>query len=226
MKIEFRMKYREWKVPPRCRKPRHEDKECIVKLSIPEITSDKAPVAFIVSEHGEERRKVVYFRGRLYRQYQDRRKDESVDGPLFVNQRAEQMNWQWQFESYTHSNGSKEDYLHYVRTLAKRWLIIDRYVYERCCEPYYSVTTFGLGHNHGGTGFFVEWANPVARKLRGWSALDTHAAIEGAVMVALNRGDTDSEAYIRNGGNGSIEVLMPEVINRIYDNPIPPLPKS
>ena len=125
MKIEFRMKYREWKVPPRCRKPRHEDKECIVKLSIPEITSDKAPVAFIVSEHGEERRKVVYFRGRLYRQYQDRRKDESVDGPLFVNQRAEQMNWQWPFESYTHSNGSKEDYLHYVRTLAKRWLIID-----------------------------------------------------------------------------------------------------
>lgn len=226
MKIEFCMKYREWKVPPRCRKPRHEDKECIVKLSIPEIISDKAPVAFIVSEHNEERRKVVFFRGRLYRQYQDRRKDESDDGPLYVNQRVEQMDWQWQFESYTHPYGSKEDYLHYVKTLAKRWLIIDGYVYEKCCEPYYSVITFGLGHNHGGTGFFVKWANPVARKLQGWSALDTHAAIEGAVMVALNRGDTDSEAYIRGGGNGHIEVFMPEAVKLLYDNPVPPGLKS
>lgn len=226
MKIDFRMKYREWKVPPRCRKPRHEDKECIVKLSIPEITADKAQVAFIVSEHGNEKRKVVYYRGRLYRQCQDRRKDELANGPLFVNQKVGQMTWQWRFECYTHSYGPKEDYLHYVRTRAKRWLIVDGDVYEKCCEPFYSVTTFGLGRNHGGTGFFVEWANPVARKLRGWSALDTHAAIEGAVRIALARGDTESEAYIRGGGNGHIEVFMPEAVKLLYDNPVPPGLKS
>ena len=39
---------------------------------------------------------------------------------------------------------------------AKRYLIVDGSVWLRCGEPRYVVNTFGLGHNHGGTGLFVE----------------------------------------------------------------------
>lgn len=78
---------------------------------------------------------------------------------------------------------------------------------------------YGLGRNHGGTGFFVSWADKETRKIYGYSAIDHKAAIEGAVKCALRRGDTDSEGCIRRSGNGSIKVLLPECIKREYKNP-------
>ena len=40
---------------------------------------------------------------------------------------------------------------------ASRFVICDGKVWEKCGQPYYRVQTFGLGNNHGGTGFFIEW---------------------------------------------------------------------
>lgn len=222
MRIEINIRYTHVFTPPRCRKPRSEEKETKVALSIRETTMAKVTPAFIVKCFQDEERKVVMYQGVLYRQTQCRIKtDERLpDGqPLFLNQRADTFNWEWYLQSYQSERGSKEDYISELRRKVRRYLIVDGDVYERCCEPYYSVTTFGLGRNHGGTGFFVSWANPVAKKIYGWSAIDTQSAIEGAVRVALNRGDTDSEDYIRRGGNGNIKVLLPSAICRTYENP-------
>lgn len=222
MKVEINIRYKETFVPYRCRKLRIEEKTCKVSISIREVSMRAATPAFIVKAFQDERRIVVMYQGKLYRQVQDRRKDDTNlrDGePLFINQTADTFDWEWRLKDFRSENGPKDEYINILRRKARRYIIIDGDVYERCCEPYYSVTTFGLGRNHGGTGFFVSWANPVSRKVYGWSAIDTPAAIEGAVRVALARGDTDSEGYIRGGGNGSIEVLLPAAVNRIYENP-------
>jgi hypothetical protein len=222
MKVEINIRYKETFVPYRCRKPRSEEKECKVSISIREVSKSAAVPAFIVKAFQDEKRIVVMYQGKLYRQVQDRRKDDKdlPDGePLFINQTADSIDWEWRLKDYYSERCSKDEYVSLLRRKARRYIIIDGDVYERCCEPYYSVTTFGLGRNHGGTGFFVSWANPVSRKVYGWSAIDTQAAIEAAVRVALARGDTKSEDYIRSGGNGSIEVLMPNAVTRIYDNP-------
>lgn len=222
MRIEINIRYTHVFTPPRCRKPRSEEMETKVALSIRETTMTKVIPAFIVKCFQDEERKVIKYQGALYRQAQCRIKsnDSLPNGQLlFLNQRADTFDWEWYLKSFQHERGSKEDYISELRRKVHRYLIVDGDVYERCCEPYYSVTTFGLGRNHGGTGFFVSWANPVAKKVYGWSAIDTQAAIEGAVRVALNRGDTNSEDYIRRGGNGNIKVLAPNAICRIYENP-------
>ncbi len=222
MKVEISIKYKETFVPYRCRKPRTEERTASVFVSIRETTISKTTPAFIVNQFQNEERKVILYQGRLYRQAQDRvRNDENLeDGqPLFINQRADTYDWEWKLQDYHGELGPKDEYLHILRRKARRFLIVDGDVYEKCCEPFYSVTTFGLGRNHGGTGFFVSWANPISKKERGWSPVDTEAAIEGAVRVALDRGDTDSESYIRKGGNGSIKCLLPSAVTRIYENP-------
>lgn len=222
MRIEINIRYTHVFTPPRCRKPRSEEKKAKVALSIRETTMSRVIPAFIVKCFQDEERKVIQYQGRLYRQTQCRRKgNESlpIDQPLFLNQRADTYEWEWYLQSFQAERGSKEDYISELRRKVRRYLIVDGDVYERCCEPYYSVTTFGLGRNHGGTGLFVSWAEPLAKKIYGWSALDTQAVIEGAVRVALNRGDTKSEEHLRKGGNGNIKTLLPSAVRCIYENP-------
>lgn len=40
---------------------------------------------------------------------------------------------------------------------AESYIIFEGKVWETCGEPMYVINTFGLGHNHGGTGFFIEY---------------------------------------------------------------------
>lgn len=99
---------------------------------------------------------------------------------------------------------------------AENYIIVDGEAYERTGEPYYSVTCFGLGNNHGGTGFFVGWADYRDRKaIWGMTAADKHAAIEKGVQIALERGDTESEEHIRQTPY-DIQVFIPECIKRKY----------
>lgn len=219
MLLTHRMRYVEMVVPPRCRKPRPEEWMEEVRINIPEIPGIAAQVAFLVWETQREERKVILYRGKLYRQFQDMARDIDASNLQFRNRKAEDVDWSQFFRCYIRERGSREEYLAYISRRAKPLLIVDGWLYERCYEPYYSYMTFGLGRNHGGTGFFVYWAEPNKRKMFGWSALNTERAIEGAVRMALARGDTDSEEYIRAGGNGHILCIIPEAVKRIYDNP-------
>lgn len=219
MKFEVYIKYTEMQVPPRCRKSRPVEYDEYISVCVKEVSAAKVQKAFLVSEYGHEERIVILHKGKLYRQYQRRAIKDDDGSALWRNSDASAVNWQWEFTSYSYESRSRCEYLKYITRLASKFLIVGGDVYERCYEPYYSVTTFGLGRNHGGTGFFVSWADKETRKIYGYSAIDHKAAIEGAVKCALRRGDTDSEGYIRRSGNGSIKVLLPECIKREYKNP-------
>lgn len=213
--------------PPRCRKPRPQEAESEITVNIREVSAEAAPVAFVVSEYDREPRKVRSYRGKLYCQVQDTQKTCPRDDnhPYWLNQAAEQCNWEWllrpNYGIYNHvgkywdygtlaTNKSK------VAKTATNYIIVDGEAYERTGEPYYSVTCFGLGNNHGGTGFFVGWADYRDRKaIWGMTAADKAAAIEKGVQIALHRGDTESEEGIRQTPY-DIQVFMPECIKRKY----------
>lgn len=217
MKVEVIIRFTHSYIPPRCRKPRFEHQQLRASIPIREVSKDSVTLAFRVTEYDQDEREVIIYNRRLYRQVQGRTKREG--GPLCRNVKAEDFSWQWNLAVYRGEDMTYDEHLALVKKKARNYIVIDGLLYEKCCEPYYSVTTFGLGRNHGGTGFFVSWANPIPKSVYGWSAIDHHAAIVGAVKVAFNRGDTESEEYIRASGNGSIQVFDPTAIKRKYDNP-------
>lgn len=93
-------------------------------------------------------------------------------------------------------------------------IIFDNIRWIECSEPMYQYQTFGLGHNHGGTGFFISWNyNPNISKKRYFNALERDKAIEAAVKTAEGRGDTESVDSIKNTRQ-EIMVLMPEMVKR------------
>lgn len=96
---------------------------------------------------------------------------------------------------------------------AESYIIYDGKVWVECGEPMYNIITFGLGHNHGGTGFFIQYFyNSNIGKNNYFNALERKQAIEYGKKVASNRGDTDSIEGM--GDRDIIEVLMPEMVKR------------
>lgn len=96
---------------------------------------------------------------------------------------------------------------------AEHYLIFEGKVWQTCEEPMYVINTFGLGHNHGGTGFFVAYHyNSNINKNNYFNALQRDEAIAYGRKVAANRGDTES--IDRIGKYNMIEVLMPEMVKR------------
>lgn len=91
-------------------------------------------------------------------------------------------------------------------------VVYDGKVWVRCGEPHYTYNTFGMGHNHGGTGFFIKECWDTDRVHSSvFNALDREKAIEHAVLVALKRGDTNDVELIKNTDK-NIEVLIPEAV--------------
>lgn len=96
---------------------------------------------------------------------------------------------------------------------AEDYIIYDGKVWKTCGEPMYNITTFGLGHNHGGTGFFIQYHyNENISNKNYFNALEKEKAIAYGKQVALNRGDTESVEGM--GDHDIIEVLMPEMVTR------------
>lgn len=120
-------------------------------------------------------------------------------------------------EEFTEVSIIKEDNISECREnifrKAEDYIIYDGKVWETCGEPMYVITTFGLGHNHGGTGFSIEYYyNSNISKNNYFNALEREQAIAYGKKVAANRGDTDSIEGM--GDYDIIEVLMPEMVTR------------
>ncbi len=95
---------------------------------------------------------------------------------------------------------------------ANWYIFFDGKIWEKTEEPRYHVLTFGLGHNHGGTGFFIDYRyNPNCSKDTYFNALQREEAIKYAVTTATRRGDTNDIEGLKNPEQ-NIEVLMPEVV--------------
>ncbi len=96
-----------------------------------------------------------------------------------------------------------------LQTFADRYLICNGKVWKKCGQPYYKVQTFGLGNNHGGTGFFIEWTHQNSISKDNFLATQRDLAIKDFVDTANGRGDTDSISANKTEQR-NIEVLIPE----------------
>lgn len=229
MKVDLNIRYTEMVIPPRCRKPRPEDGEATISVNIKEVPEERAPVAFIVKEFEHEQRFVRLYAGKLYRQIQDRHdrtRDCDFIMPLWITQKAEHINWQWLignssgiFRRDKHpywDYGSRKSNIERLKRNAQKYIVIDAIAYELTGEPYYSVTCFGLGNNHGGTGLFVEWSKRNCKTVFGYTPLDKEAAINSAIYIATRRGDTEDIDSLRTCEFYDINVLIPSAVKRTY----------
>lgn len=108
-------------------------------------------------------------------------------------------------------NDNKKEVERYIKNHIKSYIYFDGKFWIVCNEPMYVVNTFGLGHNHGGTGMFIEsHYNPNISSDNYFNALQRDEAIEHGKAIAVRRGDTESIEGI--GKYIDIEVIMPEMV--------------
>lgn len=109
---------------------------------------------------------------------------------------------------------NKAEVIDRVRSEVDKHLFCEGHFWKECSEPMYLVLTFGLGYNHGGTGFFVtENYNDNISKENYFNALQRSEAIRFAVDTAARRGDTNDIAYLKNP-SPNIVVYMPQLVQR------------
>lgn len=108
-------------------------------------------------------------------------------------------------------NENKKEVRQMLRNAAKHYIYFDGKFWSVCGEPRYNITTFGLGHNHGGTGFFIVYGyNHNIPNDNYFSALQREEAVAYGKAVALARGDTESIDGMED--DRVIDVLMPEMV--------------
>lgn len=214
--IPCKVSYNEEYLPPRCRKPRYREAEKIYRARLRCVTKADAPVAFVLSDYHHQHEgstKIRLYKGKLYMLETWQRyapgKPECPFDREFIGFGPETTKT-LRLHNYNTCQGYEEQAAQ-LREEAARWLVIDGLVWIRCGEPMYEVMTFGLGHNHGGTGLFVETAyNPNVSRDRYFNALQGDEAVAAMNETARRRGDTKSV-----GRYGKmIEVLIPECVRR------------
>ena len=195
----------------RSQKFEFDEVEGTIQVSIPSLTSEEAPVAFRLSDYHHKENKqteIRWYQGKLWEQYTDW--DRSGERAVRVTDfKADYLPRLLRPGlPYGHAR-SRELCQKRYRKEAERFVLIDGNIWERAGEPRYVINTFGLGHNHGGTGLFVEeYYNSNISRERYFSALDGDKAVSEANRIAERRGDTESMGRFEK----MIEVLLPEAV--------------
>ena len=221
MKVIIKDKYLRTFIPKRCRKERQESVDITFPVTISESTPEDTPIAFIVREYGEFPSIVRLYRGKLYRSHFDYTCSyPNNDRTLHHIIPLDKTPWGRYLAAFPDTYGmpslGKEETIAKARRKAKDYLIVEGELYQRCGEPYYHAVTFGLGRNHGGTGFFVRYLPSKGHVRNGnlypssCPANEREDAIRTALLIAYRRGDDQSYDHLLRGGNGDIEVLIPE----------------
>lgn len=182
-----------------------------IKVSVPSVLGDEAPVAFRLSDYSHESKgktEIRWYEGRLWRRMTQN--DRRSGGYQSDVKPDELPNIVRMVYGIPHSIAKTRELLQKkFRESAKNYILVDGAVWNRAGEPRYVVNTFGLGHNHGGTGLFVEELyNSNIANTNYFSALDGDKAVAYANMVAERRGDTDDVGKFKK----MIEVLIPEAV--------------
>lgn len=210
VKISITFYYYEPFIPPRCRKTRYIKKTEEVKFKVRSVTSQEAPVAFRLSDYhhvSENTTEIRFFKGKLWEQVNNRR--------MFCGGDLNQVGFEdlprllYPGLTYDEKERSRDYCISRYKEEIRRFLVIDGKIWRRVGEPRYVVNTFGLGHNHGGTGLFVEtFYNENIAKRNYFSALDGDKAVAYANEVAQRRGDTEDVGTFEK----MIEVIMPDCV--------------
>lgn len=220
---------------PRCRKLRYRDASGEASSEVTLLTEpDKdAPIAFRFPEwrltqamgkeyYGDEKDRVLkeirLFNGKLYER--DHNGNHFCHGQGWYNLDRFARHFRDFQRRYSYELGkcpdTLEEYQEAIRLHAES-VILMRHgeneigVWTECGEPRYVYNTFGLGHNHGGTGLFIEqYYNSNVPNTHYFNALERDRAIEAAIDAAVRRGDDQSIGGIR--ACEEIEVLIPDAV--------------
>ena len=214
MKIKTWIKYEESYLPPRCRKLRYRECEDYVNVNLKEVAPEETKLAFEDKSYSGKG-KIYYYKRKLWSKvklghFMCYPEEHGIKTPLeelkYVNENCSiyfPRGWR------DGEHPDKKRMLTAAREAIKNYVLIDGELYEQTAEPRYCINTFGLGHNHGGTGLFVDYHyNPNIRKDNYFSALDGDAAVEYANNVAARRGDTNDVGKFEK----MIVVHMPELV--------------
>lgn len=218
IRVKFNVMYYMPYIPKRCRKTRYAEVTEDITFKVKSITSDEAPIAFVLSDYHyyvtEETPIIRCYKKKLYKQYKVQ--GRFLNGHDDNDSKRYPQGIDWLVERCIHpylTHDCEQRNKNYVVNTYKaeisRYILIDNEIWERCGEPRYEICTFGLGHNHGGTGLFVEmYYNPNISKDFYFSALDGDKAVAKANEVAQRRGDTEDVGTFKK----MIEVVMPEMV--------------
>lgn len=200
--VHLTINYSHMEIPPRCRKARLVDHQTKGVWKVPIIDPADAPVVFTIAPSFEDDvhgpRIIRQIAGKLYAP-ENKRVDQGPTVPgsaRFPDHRSVDL--------YEVSDTSGEALLHeaasdvHATRLAEK-VIIDGEVWALCGEPRYTVMTFGLGGNHGGTSLMLDfYDNPNIRGDSYFRADEFDEAIACAIETADNRGDSNDVQRFRN----------------------------
>ena len=213
MKIESLIKYDEEYVPYKCRKPRYKECQEYVELELQQAKKEDLKLAFEDKSYSG-RGKIYYYNNQLWCLPEIRNNIDKLNKPtvssiksgFYKYCRSYKDRWN-EFEKI---QGNERDNIIKARQAAlDEYLLVDRTIYEKISEPRYCVVTFGLGHNHGGTGMFCDYYyNSNLSHKAYFNANQGKEAVEEANRVAKNRGDTKDVGKFKP----FIKVYMPEIV--------------
>ena len=206
MNLKIKYTYEYQYVPPKCRKPRlgHQTEETDIDIRV--ITNpDEFPVAAIF--RNENRDKPDEFVRGWYENGKCYTKDSNYAGRIASKQIPSGF-IEWP------NSGTLEEVLTSIKEWASTFLIFENEIWNKTDSiPGYVITTFGMGHNHGGTAAFAEFVNP--QSLTTFRADEYELLREQAINTATRRGDSnDVERFQteKRFSNGFIEIVRPEFL--------------
>lgn len=235
MKITVKFEYKQSFLPnKKCRKPRYRMVNGIERVEVTEPSEAEFPIALITHDYQtwfekntsnsfqRVARPYRYYGGQLWRQLRASDYQMEAEGYLSV---AEIKNISLNcYSSYADDDeefdpeksvitgDDRQDMVELAQQKANSLKVFDGGVWQVIGEPIYRITTFGLGHNHGGIGTdlgIFNGYNSNIGKDNYFNALEFDKAVKQAKKIALGRGDTESVDLI---GKDYIEVLLPEAI--------------
>lgn len=221
MKIKTWIKYEESYLPtPRHRKLRYRECEEFIYVNLKEVNMDELKLAFEDNSY-EGKGKIYLYKGKLWckakvnpnilRDLQERgeKVNTALDYLIYCREHCSTY-FYFAFDREMHGiDTSREAVVKKARKGIKVYILVEGELYTTTAEPRYCITTFGLGHNHGGTGMFCDYYyNENIRKENYFSALQGEQAVAYANKVAAGRGDTKDVGKFKP----FIVVHLPEVV--------------
>lgn len=191
------------------------------ELKIEKIDLSDAKLAFRVKKYDERIQDIYLYNDLLWRKKFVRNPDSGKNEKYKIPELIKKFKREASDLPYSCFEGKKVEKGIYLLDKEKKiselsesisnYLIVGNDVYESVDEPRYVVQTFGLGHNHGGTGMFVQFHYNSNIPASSYFPADKRKeAIEYGRQVAKDRGDTLSIKTI--GQSYDIKVILPEAV--------------
>lgn len=230
MKYEVEITYTEDWIPPRCRKPRPREVTDAITVEIAEATMADLELVGKTVTHvfpTDHTKSMYYIDQPIYRmgsrlyaaaygEWHPSAVPDHIERNNVVATLEHVENWfVREGKDRWYGARGREGIEHHVTSFAECLLLVDGRVFIESPEPRYEIVTFGLGHNHGGTSYFIAWDynNNISWE-RYFNANDFEAMRTALYETASGRGDTeDVERYkeaFDSGNYQRIEVYVPD----------------